>query len=363
MAHAMHRAAVLMRPSLAFLALSLVASPASAATSVDMVEHLLGASNVNAVAGHGRLTAGISADGDLTVLAWPGPGWYDHLAYVSSNALDVRSQPHMGALDGMGSYLGLIVTTSAGPQLTWLRDAAWKASQAYTKPDAPVPVTTFARADLGLTVTLTDVVSPDADVLTRHVLVQRATGSPVKGAWLVVYENLSPTLSRIPELPVTDWALDSRNDYLAAYDRDAHAIVHFHPANEGVLTQVTDILGSQTGVDFGAVNALMKSPAPSDADVDAFLAGLDAAYGPGVAALVTTEPPPSSFQVGSDATPICGQMDTLATNMLALPKEFPNTKLVVDPTTYASSSAARTRSPTCRPRTAGCGRPRTRWRT
>src|SRR5512141_2025183 len=74
---------------------------ADAPTKVDMVEHMLGASNVNAVAGHGALTAGISADGDLTVLAWPGPSFADQLAYISSNDLDVRSQPHFGADAGM----------------------------------------------------------------------------------------------------------------------------------------------------------------------------------------------------------------------------------------------------------------------
>ena len=79
-------------------------------------------------------------------------------------------------------------------------------------------------------------------MLTRHVQVQLGAGSPVTGASLVVYENLSPTLSRIPELPVTDWALDSRNDFLAAYDRDAQAIVHFHPADKGVLTSLTDVV-------------------------------------------------------------------------------------------------------------------------
>src|SRR5271165_262993 len=109
-----------MRALLPALALLLVAAPASGATTVDMVEHLLGASNVNAVAGHGGLTACVSADGDLTVLAWPGPGHADHLAYVSSNALDVRTKPHLGALDGMGSYLGLRITTGKVTQLTWL---------------------------------------------------------------------------------------------------------------------------------------------------------------------------------------------------------------------------------------------------
>jgi hypothetical protein len=329
-----------MRPLLLAFALplvSLVSAPASAATAIDMVEHLLGASNVNAVAGHGGLTAGISADGDLTVLAWPGPGYADHLAYVASNALDVRTKPHLGALDGMGSYLGLIVTTQGGAQLTWLRDAPWQASQGYSKPDAPVPVTTFTRADLGLTVTLTDVVAPNADVLTRHLRVALGPGSPVTGASLVLYENLSPTEARIPELPVTDWAFDSKNDYLAVYDPTSSAIVHFHPADKAVQKTLFDLVGVlPEGYDFGPADALMQSAAPDDASIDAFIAGLDAAYGPGVAALVTTEPAPTSFQVGSDATPLCAQMNAFADNIVALPAAFPGMKLVVD-TSFGNS--------------------------
>ena len=91
----------------------LAAAPAraQAPTTVDMDEHIFGASNTNAVAGHGGLTAGISGDGDLTVLSWPGPTWADQLAYIASNDLDVRSEAHLGATDGMGAFVGLLVTT------------------------------------------------------------------------------------------------------------------------------------------------------------------------------------------------------------------------------------------------------------
>src|SRR5262245_40205723 len=101
-----------------------VALPARAGppTTVDLVEHMLGASNTNAVAGHGGLTAGVSADGDLTVLSWPSPSFNDHLAYLAGNDLDVRDKPHLGADDGMGSYVGLQVTTAQGTSLVWLRD-------------------------------------------------------------------------------------------------------------------------------------------------------------------------------------------------------------------------------------------------
>ena len=213
----------------ALVALLAPAAAAAAPTSVDMQEHIFGAANVNAVAGHGALTVGVSADGDLSVLAWPGPSFADQLAYIAPNDLDVRDQPRLGVHDGMGSYVGLLVTTASGATLTWLRDPAWSRAQRYTQRDAPVPETTFARADLGLSVVLTDVVSPDVDVLTRRVVVTRAAGSPVTGAKHVVYENQSPTVSKIPMLPVFDWAFDARNDFVAAFDARARAVVHVTP--------------------------------------------------------------------------------------------------------------------------------------
>jgi hypothetical protein len=300
-------------------------------TTVDTVEHIFGASNTNAVAGHGGLTAGISVDGDLTVLSWPGPSFADQLQYLSSNDLDVRTKPHLGALDGMGSYVGLLVTTAQGTQLVWLRDAAFAHVQRYTQPDAPVVETTFTRADLSLQVVLTDIVSPDVDLLTRRLVVTRLPGSPVLSASLVLYENLSPTVSRIPMLPLADWLFDSRNDFVAVYDRAAGAVVHVHPADRGVVASPGDLGNDPTAVDYGPVEALMKRT-PTDADVDALLAGLDAAFPPGVAALVTTEPTPSSFQVGSDATPFCAQAGHLADNLAALPAELNDNSL-----SYAAS--------------------------
>ncbi|HTM21135.1 MAG TPA: glycoside hydrolase family 15 protein [Kofleriaceae bacterium] len=318
---------------LAVLALTAVRpAPSGATSAIDYVEHIFGATNVNAVAGHGRLTCGIAPDGDLSVLAWPSPGFADQLAYVSSNDIDARALPHLGAADTMGSYLGLLVTTAGGTELTWLRDpAAWTAGQAYSQPDAPVPVTTFANAALGLTVTLTDVITPDVDVLSRGITVTRDAGSPVTAVSLVVYENLSPSLNQIPQAPIGDWALESHNDFLAVWDDQAGAILHFHPGDREVFTSLVELLNLTSDVDFGPVEELMRADPPAAADVDAFVADLDASYTPGVAALVTTEPPPVEHQIGSDPTSMCTLADQLVDNVLALPDTFPGVHVPLTP--------------------------------
>ena len=69
---------------------------------------------------------------------------------------------------------------------------------------------------------------------------------------------------------------------------------------------------------------------PTDAAIDALLAKLDTAFTPGVAALVTTSPSPTSFQVGSDATPICAAVGRLIDNIKVLPTKFPGLALPID---------------------------------
>jgi len=314
---------------LGLLAALVLASGARAAD--ELTDNLLGEltfgnSNTNAVAGHGRLTAAVSVDGDLSVLAWPGPGFGDQIAYFASNDPEARRLPHFGALDGMGSRLGLFVTTAAGTSLTWLRD--WTFEQGYTRPDAAVPVTRFTRGDIGLTVTVTDAILPAADVLSRNLRVERAAGSPVTAAALALYENLSPTLSRIPQVPIADWALPTRNDFAAAWDEDARAILHFHPGDRAVVRSLGDVLGGGADPDYGALGELMKGT-PSAAAVAAAVRALDAT--PGVAALVTTEPAPAQLQVGTDATPFCGLVAQMVDNIQALPARFPGIKLPIDP--------------------------------
>lgn len=295
---------------------------AHAPTSIDMVEHIFGASNTNAALGHGALTAGVSADGDLTVLSWPSPSFADQLAYVASNDLDVRSRPRMGAAAGMGSFVGLLV----GTELVWLRDLPH--TQRYTRPDAPVAETTFTRQDF--TVVLTDIISPDADVLTRRVVVTRAQGAPVTSVVLVVYENLSPTLSKIPMVPFADSLLDSRNDFLAFWDDNAKAIVHVHPSDRAVIRGLFDLVETPESVSYGPADALMRQATPDSAQVGALASDIDAAFPSGVAALATTDPPPSQFQVGSDATPVCESVGHVADNLRALPAAFPGLKLPID---------------------------------
>src|SRR5262249_52957069 len=149
---------------LALLASHLAVPPAARAADpddlIDVVEHLLGATNVQAITGHGRMAAGISADGDLTVLSWPTPSFADQLAYISSNAVDARSRPLLGAQEGAGLFLGLLLELAdTSRQVVWLRDRTiFTVTQSYGPEDGGNVETRFVSPELGLTVTLTDAI-------------------------------------------------------------------------------------------------------------------------------------------------------------------------------------------------------------
>ena len=211
-------------------------------THVDTIEHIFGASNVNAIAGHGGLTAGISREGDVTVLSWPGPSCCDQLLYLASNALDVRTLPHLGAIDGMGITLGIAIETGPAVGTHWLNDGTWRIDQRYLDDTSLLPVTHFRSDALDLDVTVTDSIPPDADLLQRRVGVVRGPAAPAGAYAVITFANLSPTLSQLPELPIADWALDSRNDFAAVWDDSAQAVIQFHPADRGLVTALSDVV-------------------------------------------------------------------------------------------------------------------------
>ncbi len=320
-------------PGLALLIL-LAAPAAPAQTGIDAQENLFGATNINAVTGHGRLTVGVSRDGDVTVLSWPGPSYSDQLAYRSSNDLDARSQPRFGALAGAGVVLGLVLERAGGQrEVSWLRDRQrWTIAQDYGPAAGPNPHTRYASAALGLTVEVVDAVAPAADLLLRRVIVERSAGSPVERAWLLTYANLSPVPpdSRLPELPLVDWAKDGANDFAALWDAQQQAVIHFHPAGRRSAADLYDLL-LPPAVDWGPLGAQLGQGPPDAAGLAALVEGLDAAYGAGAYLALSSVPPPDQHQIGIDAAPFCEQFDALAANIQALPEVFPGFEPPIDP--------------------------------
>jgi len=313
-------------------ALLLVPSLASAqeegiGTGIDLIENFLGATNIEAVTGHGRLSVGVSQDGELTVMSWPNPSYCDQLGYVNLNGIDARTMPRFGAPDGAGSFLGLLLDDGS---VTWLNDReTWEVTTRYAD-DGANPESVHVASSLGLEVRVVDAVTPEpvggADVLVRDVTVT-ATGTATV-THLLTYANLSPLpgTSRLPELPFTDWAFDGRNDFAALWDTEHDAVIHFHPEDERVFQILTDLLNGPA-VDWGAIGDALQT---EDPDVAALVAGLSS-WSDGAYVGLTTYPPPDQHQIGFDETDFCGAAEELVMRGLGLRDIFEGLELPIDP--------------------------------
>ncbi|MBI3185703.1 MAG: hypothetical protein HYZ28_26490 [Myxococcales bacterium] len=247
----------------------LVPLRAAADSTVDDVEHLFGATNVNAALGDGRLSVGVARTGEVTVLRWPGPGSPDHLRYATRVEADrtktARSLPRFGAARDMGMFFGMRL----GEAASFFHEAPWRISQAYAGPDSPVLATRFVREG-GPMAVQEDFVVWKKDVLVRRLRVSGLTG-PVR---LIAYAALAPCATRTAELPFDDWAFDEPQaggavDFALFYSPRDDAFVSFRPDKDraGQLRQA-------------AAEAVARARPGGDA-ADAEIAGLDSTFGEG----------------------------------------------------------------------------------
>ena len=186
-----------------------------------------GPTDITAVTGNQRLSAGINAEGTVTVLRWPSPSFYDQIKYRTTD----RSQPHMGSLPNEGAFLG--IGWRAGPDdewnFQWMRDALhsrdWNVRQRFADDDGDEVVTTYSNAGAGLTFSLRDVVSSTHDALVRRVRVSRAADSDATRVRIFSFANFNPVFSKSRQAPYQDWCSEERNDAGAAYDEEVDAVV------------------------------------------------------------------------------------------------------------------------------------------
>ncbi len=282
-----------LRPLTAGLALAVAAAAPASAHDIDIQEHRFGATNVNAQTGNGGLSVGVSARGELTVLSWPSPTFYEQLDYESSADEDARSQPRFGADEDMGVFAGLWVETADGTELTWFRDEPWVVQQSYVT-EVSGAVQTLARHDsLGLTVDEILFVDGERDALVRRARIRRDEGSSVLAASYVLYENAAPAATKPDDLataPLADF--DDDHDLLAWWEPEANAVVHGTARGataEGLAELMAGDWDSPTiWQDHGL--ALARTAADGDG---AFLA-----FGGATA--------PDSFQIGREGGPCTG---------------------------------------------------------
>jgi hypothetical protein len=315
-------------------------------TGIDAQENVFGATNIHAVTGHGRMSVGVSRDGDITVLSWPSPSLNDQLAYLSSNDLEARSMPRFGAPESLGLFSGIACDDGGGGMVSWFRDhGAWSIDQDYGDSHGPNPRTQFENASLGLRVTIVDAVAPTSDTLVRRIDVERAPSSAIGPCALLTYANLSPQPpnARVAELPVADWVMDGRNDYAAIWDARNDAVIHFHPNDQRVYSKQTEILAPPSA-EWGPIGDALRLQSLAPSEIAQLASGLSESYSDGAWLVLTTTPPPAEHQVGFDGTPICEHIATLVDNVLSLSERFPGFKPPLDPTALMALRCGKTPS-------------------
>jgi hypothetical protein len=188
-------------------------------------EHLLGATNINAATGNGGLTVAESSYGEITVLRWPSPSYYEHVDYVASLATDARQQPYFGGHPNQGSFAGVMVDG----KFAWAHSAdGWeRVSQKYASDDNNEIITTLHHPMLKVTLTYTDDVDPMHDVLVRHLQVTPDNGATPQGIRLFSFENFSPTMEKSAYFPNDETNLLANRDYALGMSASRQALVHF----------------------------------------------------------------------------------------------------------------------------------------
>ena len=304
----------------------------------NAVERIFGASNVNAISGHGRATIGVSKDGDLTVLSWPNPSYIDQLGYLTSNAVKARTRPRYGAPESAGLVHGLAIKNDTGAlQMHWLRrEHGWSIEQDYGPEKGANIHTRYHSPSLDLTVTMVHGVMPQmqsnapGDGILIRCTVKRGPNAPMTRAWLMTFANFSPMPPnfRVPALPVTDWGLDGRNDFAAIYDDERARILHFHPNDQGIITAINELLAPRK-YDYAGWDEASHRSTTADERANR-LSSIDTTFNPGAYIAWTTEPRPDAFQVGRDATDFCGLIDEILDNISETAKAYPHLTIGID---------------------------------
>ena len=165
-------------------------------------ERYFGVTNINGVIGNGGLTAAFSEKGEMTVLKWPSPSYYEHLNYKTSSEESARSLPYMGAFENMGAFAGIYYSTTEYKGFTWFRDKTWEHLQYYDSEDSNILVTVFINYSLGISVENYSFVLPDKDVLVSRYVFKKSSNSKIKDIKFFYYENLAPCLQKNKFFPL-----------------------------------------------------------------------------------------------------------------------------------------------------------------
>ncbi len=264
-----------------FLILSFLLIPFSLFSAANSVETMFGATNIYGIAGEGGLTAAFSKEGELTVLRWPNPSFYELLNYITSNFSDAREMPHLGASSYMGGFGGVIFYHRGKRYVSELRNSSdWRVETTYLSPDAEILQHKFNNLAFPLKVIQIDLVDPETDVLA--VAFKADYSSEITGVKFFFYLDPAISLKRREFIPTYAYEDDPDKGFLLFYMKNHSIFVDFTPhdpdSSKNLITRWKSIFNPNT---------------TSYADVEEIL-------GKGLYLVVGSNFPISSFQCGRD---------------------------------------------------------------
>jgi hypothetical protein len=279
--------------------------------AIDGMEHLFGATNMNAVTGTGGLTAGFSACGELVLLRFPNPSYFDQLRYLTMNGPDAREQPRFGALEGMGAFAGIWYRPVNGERrFKWLRDPSVYAHQRYDSDENGIIVTCFNDRESGLAIEQKTFVVPGRNLLVFRYEAAIPDCDPLLELGLTFYAAPAPCLLQIPYYPIYDWGADPWNGYAVLHDRRTGVTISYYPR--------AALRGLAGPPDFSNINSLLAEEHEDlGAAVERFI-DESMIRDDGIYLLWGALPPdqnPDSYQCGFDTGDICGQLDRILDNV------------------------------------------------
>jgi glucoamylase len=140
--------------------------------------------------GNSQMLVTIGKNGELRYLFWPTIDYPQHI---------------------LGSLPGIFYSNKNASRFEWLTDYPWNQKQEYVK-DTNILLTLFENNEAGLSVTATDFVLPDNDVLIRHFLFQNRG---INGVFLRFFYYNDLAIS------------ESNTDDVAYYIERNDAIIHY----------------------------------------------------------------------------------------------------------------------------------------
>lgn len=187
-------------------------------------ETLFGPTRIRGATGNGRVSIGVSEDGEVTVLRWPSPSQFDQLAYRTARGAGGLKKPRYGAGANQGLLLGLAWTQDGQRRFAWLRDAPFTHDLRFPHEDSAVLVDEASDPATGLRVESRWFAPPGQDVLAVRVRVHPREPGRIQDMRLVFFENLAPTRKRLPYVPLYDSLVEDLDQL--EYEPRGQLLVH-----------------------------------------------------------------------------------------------------------------------------------------